>query len=66
MVTVGYKFAGKWKQFSGGIKQRWGELTHDEWMQITGKREVLAGIIQERFGVTKLNVKKQINKPAAG
>lgn len=62
MMTVWYKIAGKWKQLSGGIKQRWGDLTHDERMQLTGQREVLAGTIQERFGVTRLKAKKQISK----
>ena len=58
MTIEWHRIAGKWKQFSGGIKQRWGDLTHDEHMQINGNREVLAGTIQERFGVTKLKAKK--------
>ncbi len=57
MITAWHKIAGKWKQFSGGIKQRWGFLTNDEGLKTNGNREVLAGTIEERFGVTRLKVK---------
>jgi uncharacterized protein YjbJ (UPF0337 family) len=64
MPTEWHKIMGKWKQFSGSIKQHWGNLTHDEGMKIKGKREVLAGTIEERFGVTKLKANKQNNTRA--
>ena len=64
MTTIWHQIAGKWKQISGDIKKRWGDLTNDERMKINGNREVLAGTIQERFGVTKSKAKKQIDERA--
>jgi uncharacterized protein YjbJ (UPF0337 family) len=59
MTTEWHQIAGRWKQCSGAnLKKRWGGLTHDERMMMKGNREVLAGTIQERFGVTKLKAKK--------
>jgi uncharacterized protein YjbJ (UPF0337 family) len=64
MTTTWHQIAGKWKQFSGNIKKRWGDLTQDERMKLKGHREILAGSIQERFGVTQLKTRKQINERA--
>ncbi|MDZ4671510.1 MAG: CsbD family protein [Phototrophicales bacterium] len=56
------KIAGQWKQFSGDIKKRWGDLTDDEMMEINGNREVLAGKIQERYGIAREEANKQIDE----
>jgi uncharacterized protein YjbJ (UPF0337 family) len=52
---------GKWKQLRGSIRERWGELTDDELDQIAGKREKLAGLLQERYGYTQIEVDRQID-----
>jgi uncharacterized protein YjbJ (UPF0337 family) len=44
---------GKWMQFKGQIKQKWGEITDDELDQINGQRDQLVGKIQERYGLAK-------------
>jgi uncharacterized protein YjbJ (UPF0337 family) len=44
---------GKWHQFAGSAKERWGKLTEDDWQKVTGKREQLVGLIQERYGIAK-------------
>jgi uncharacterized protein YjbJ (UPF0337 family) len=54
--------AGKWKQFSGDVKKQWGKLTDDELMQVNGNREILAGKIQEKYGITKEDANKQIDE----
>ena len=51
---------GNWKQLKGKCKEQWGKLTDDHLDQIEGKREVLAGKIQETYGVTKDEADKQI------
>jgi uncharacterized protein YjbJ (UPF0337 family) len=43
---------GKWKQFVGSARDRWGKLTDNDWEMIAGKKEHLIGSIQERYGVT--------------
>jgi uncharacterized protein YjbJ (UPF0337 family) len=44
---------GNWKQFKGRVKEAWGELTDDELDQIAGKRDMLLGKLQERYGMEK-------------
>lgn len=53
---------GKWKQLSGKIKQKWGDLTDDDLTQAEGNREYLTGKIQERYGVAKDVVERQITE----
>ena len=56
------KVGGKWKQFVGEVKKQWGDLTDDELLEINGNREILAGKIQEKYGVTKDEANKQIDE----
>jgi len=51
---------GNWKQFSGTVKEQWGKLTDDEVDQIAGKREILLGKIQEKYGIAKEEAEKQV------
>ncbi|MBK8020046.1 MAG: CsbD family protein [Chloroflexi bacterium] len=53
---------GKWKQFVGEVKKQWGDLTDDELMEVNGDREILAGKIQEKYGIAKEEANKQIDK----
>jgi uncharacterized protein YjbJ (UPF0337 family) len=52
---------GKWKQFKGSVKQKWGKLTDDDLDVIAGKRDQLVGKIQERYGIGKDEALKQID-----
>jgi uncharacterized protein YjbJ (UPF0337 family) len=52
---------GKWKQAKGAIKQKWGKLTDDDLDVIDGKRDVLVGKIQERYGITRDEAQKQLD-----
>ena len=51
---------GNWKQLSGGVLHEWGKLTHNDVEQVKGDVETLAGKIEERYGVTKAEARKQI------
>ncbi len=50
---------GKWKQYKGKAKVKWGKLTDDDLDVIDGKRQQLVGKIQEYYGVTKEAAEKQ-------
>lgn len=56
------KLAGRWKQIKGDVRSRWGDLTDDEIEQIAGEREKLAGKIQERYGIAKEQVNREIDE----
>jgi len=50
---------GKWKQVKGSAKQYFGRLTDDDLKQIAGKRDVLIGKLQERYGVAREMAQEQ-------
>jgi len=52
---------GKWMQIRGEIRETWGELTDDELDQIAGKRDKLAGALQEKYGWTVDEAERQID-----
>ncbi len=51
---------GNWKQFKGQVQQKWGKLTDDQFAAINGKRELLAGKIQEAYGIGRDEAERQI------
>jgi uncharacterized protein YjbJ (UPF0337 family) len=53
------QMSGKWKQMKGAAKQQWGKLTEDDLQVIDGKREALAGKLQERYGMAKEDAQKK-------
>jgi len=53
---------GKWKQYKGSAKEKWGELTDDELDQAAGQRDQLVGKIQEKYGVAKDEAEKQVDE----
>ena len=53
---------GNWKQFKGAVKEKWGKLTDDDLTVAQGKAEALAGRLQERYGMTKEEAKKQMDE----
>jgi uncharacterized protein YjbJ (UPF0337 family) len=52
---------GNWKQFKGKVQQQWGLLTDDDLDRIEGRQEELAGLIQERYGKSKEEAKREID-----
>jgi uncharacterized protein YjbJ (UPF0337 family) len=53
---------GKWKQYSGKIKEKWGKLTDDDLAIISGKRDQLSGLLQQRYGMAKDQAERQIDE----
>jgi uncharacterized protein YjbJ (UPF0337 family) len=53
---------GKWKQIRGEAKSWWGKLTDNDLDRAAGKVDVLAGILQEKYGYTRENAMNDINK----
>lgn len=51
---------GKWKELKGRFNEKWAKLTDDDLARINGKREVLAGLLQQKYGLAKEHVEKQI------
>jgi uncharacterized protein YjbJ (UPF0337 family) len=53
---------GKWKQYSGKAKEKWGKLTDNDFTVIAGKKDQLVGKIQERYGIAKDEAEKQVDE----
>ena len=52
---------GKWMQLRGAVREKWGDLTDDDLDMIAGKREKLAGVLQERYGYTQIEAEREID-----
>lgn len=55
-------FEGKWEQVKGEAQKKWGKLTQDDLDIIKGNAKVMAGKLQERYGMTKEEAEKEIDK----
>lgn len=55
-------FEGKRKQLSGRARVWWGKLTDDDWETIAGKRDMLVGTLQERYGWTRQYTEDEITR----
>lgn len=51
---------GKWKQLSGRMKERWGNLTDDDLNVAEGHSDYLTGKLQERYGWTKEKAQQEL------
>jgi len=47
---------GKWKQIKGQIRERWGQLSDDDFQQVKGDAEKLVGVIQEKTGQSRREI----------
>jgi uncharacterized protein YjbJ (UPF0337 family) len=54
-------FQGKWKQFRGQVKQQWGKFTDDDLDRISGRRDELVGLMQERYGWDRQRSEQELN-----
>ena len=52
---------GNWKQFKGKVKEKWGQLTDDDLTAIEGKRDQIAGKLQERYGYEKDRAERELD-----
>jgi uncharacterized protein YjbJ (UPF0337 family) len=54
------RIKGNWKQVTGQAKAQWGKLTDSDLAVVDGRREQLAGKIQERYGVARDEAERQL------
>ena len=52
---------GNFTQLKGKIKEQWGKLTDDEIDELEGKSEILAGKLQERYGLNREDAERQVS-----
>lgn len=54
------RVAGNWKTFRGKLRQQWGKLTKNDIAIARGRREMLVGRIQARYGIDKDKADAQV------
>ena len=52
---------GKWKEYSGRFREKWGKLTDGDWDVIAGKRDQLVGRIQQRYGLEREQAQRDVD-----
>jgi uncharacterized protein YjbJ (UPF0337 family) len=55
------RIEGNWKQVKGTVKEKWGKLTDDDLDVINGRRDQLEGKIQERYGLARGQVRRDVD-----
>ena len=60
------RIEGNWKQFTGKVKEKWGDLTDDDISRVNGNREQLEGVLQERYGYAKDRAKQEVDSWSRG
>jgi uncharacterized protein YjbJ (UPF0337 family) len=53
---------GNWKELRSKVKEQWGKLTDDQLDEIAGRRDQLAGEIQQAYGITRDEADKQVKE----
>ncbi len=53
---------GNWKQIKGEAKVWWGKLTDDDLDRAAGNMEIMAGILQEKYGYSHESAVEDIDK----
>ena len=51
---------GDWPHYSGNAKRHWLRLTEEQLELCAGNREMLAGKIQQAYGITSQQAEKQL------
>ncbi len=56
------QFQGKWWEIKGGIRNLWGKLTDDELEQVKGNITEVSGLVEEKYGETKEEIKMKLDR----
>lgn len=50
---------GQWTALKGKVKETFGKLTDDDLMQMEGSTDRIVGVLQERYGYSKLEAQRE-------
>jgi uncharacterized protein YjbJ (UPF0337 family) len=53
---------GQWKQLRGSVKEAFGKLTDDDFIQADGNADKMVGSLQKRYGYTKEQAQNEWTK----
>lgn len=53
---------GSWEQLKGHVRLQWAKLTHSDVDYIAGRRDLLIGRIQERYGKDREEAEREVER----
>jgi uncharacterized protein YjbJ (UPF0337 family) len=53
---------GKYREWMGDLKAKWGDITDDEWTEIDGNKDKLLGKLQQKYGRTKEQAQREFDE----
>lgn len=53
---------GKWKEFKGGIRNVWGQLSDADVERTKGNFGKITNLVQERYGETRESIKSKLDR----
>jgi uncharacterized protein YjbJ (UPF0337 family) len=56
------RIEGNWVEFKGKVRERWGKLTDDDLDVVAGKREQLIGVLQNRYGLARDALEREVRE----
>lgn len=56
MSSGGHISQGKWDQIKGSVKEKWGDITDDDYKESEGKIDQLSGKVEEKYGYARAEV----------
>jgi uncharacterized protein YjbJ (UPF0337 family) len=60
------RIEGNWKKLKGKVREKWGELTDDDFERIGGKKDELVGRLQERKGIARDEAEREVQEWSKG
>jgi uncharacterized protein YjbJ (UPF0337 family) len=55
-------FDGQWPHLRGQVRSWWGQLTDADLDTIAGKKDLLVGLLQERYGYTRERAEQEVER----
>ena len=52
---------GSWRQGKGRLKERWAQISDDEFTALAGRREQIAGRMQKAYGLARESSARQLS-----
>lgn len=53
---------GRWNELKGRLRSKWAKLTDDDMEMIGGKKDMLVGRLQQRYGLQKDEAEREVDR----
>jgi len=61
-ITTPDILSGQWQQLRGQIRSWWSQLTESDVDKIAGKKDLLVGVLQERYGYARQRAEREVEQ----